>query len=68
VHPIFAYFIQVAHDFRSGLSLELFEVGFSFLDEGIAALLSFFGHVEEHGGIASELLEACLSVTIGIES
>ncbi len=46
---------------------ELLEVGLPFLDEGVFALLGFFAHVVEEGGVAGEVEEAHLAIAIGIE-
>ena len=43
------------------------KVRFSFLKERVFTFLSFLCHVEEHGGISCEFLEACLAVTIGVK-
>lgn len=43
------------------------EIGRAFFHPGIASLLTFGGHVVKEGGIASELLQSGLPVTIRVE-
>ena len=38
------------------------------LHEGVATLLSFFGHVEEHRGVTSELLNTSQAIVGGVEA
>lgn len=46
---------------------ELFEIGLSFLDEGILTFLGFLTHVIEQGGIASQVQQPHLPIAIGVE-
>src|SRR5436309_316277 len=43
-------------------------IGLALLQEGILALLPLFGHVVEHGGIASQFLNAGEAVSVRVES
>src|SRR5262245_5730515 len=51
----------------SGQPLEALVVRLPLLDVGVLPLLALFGHVEEQGRVAGELLEAELSVAVGVE-
>ncbi len=53
---------------RSRATGEAAEVGLAVLLEGVAALLAFLAHVEEHGGVTGELLEAGQSVVGGVQA
>src|SRR6266567_872183 len=44
------------------------EIGLALLQEGILALLTLFGHVVEHGGVASQFLNTGQAVGVRIES
>src|SRR6266566_3930842 len=44
------------------------KIGLALLQEGILSLLTLFGHVIEHGCIASEFLNTCEAVGIRVES
>src|SRR3954454_20445748 len=46
---------------------ELREVRPPLLHVGVAALLALLGHVEEHGGVAGELLHPREPVAVGVE-
>ena len=52
---------------RSRAAGEAAEVRGPVLLEGVAALLALLAHVEEHGGVAGELLESGQSVVGGVE-
>ena len=53
---------------RSRPAREAAEVGRAVLLEGVAPLLALFAHIEEHGGIACELLETGQAVVGGVQS
>ena len=42
------------------------EVVCAALQKFLMAFLSLFGHLVEEGGVAGELLEACLAVAVGV--
>src|SRR5205807_4402218 len=44
------------------------EIGLALLQEGILALLPLFGHVVEHGGVASQFLNTGEAVGVRVES
>src|SRR5256886_17577381 len=51
-----------------GQAREPGEIGLALLQEGILALLPLFGHVVEHGGIASQFLNTGQAVSVRVES
>jgi len=53
---------------HSGEPGVLAKVGGAFLQKGLFAFGSFFGHVVKQGGISGEFLESGLTVAVGIES
>src|SRR5947209_12620585 len=54
--------------FALGQAREPGEIGLALLQEGILALLTLFGHVVEHGGVASQFLNTGKAVRVRVES
>src|SRR6059036_3495737 len=52
---------------NSGPARKAREVRLALLDVGVAALLALLRHVEEHRGVAGELLDAGEPVGVGVE-
>ena len=50
----------------SRTSRELRKIGRTFFQVGVTAFLTLLGHVEEHGRVAGQFLEAGLAVAIGV--
>src|SRR5438034_7112738 len=51
-----------------GQAREPGEIGLALLQKGILALLTLFGHVVEHGGVASQFLNTGQTIGVRVES